>query len=186
MVTIYGYSDDLVVVEHSEHGDHEIDCYDKEIRFRFTDGTVIRIGYGKENLGVWYIERENVGTAEQTLLICEDEDADPYSDVFSIDAEIESHEVLRPLCLEEAGYTAEDIQVISQEEYDEKYGGNDDEQENAEGHCGGDAVSGDLPAAGSDASLGLGRAKWRTSYKRPVSCASIGNIETDIYTRTDA
>ena len=63
MVTIYGYSDDLVVVEHSEDGDHEIDCYDKEVRFQFTDGTVIRIGYGKENLGVWYIERENVGTA---------------------------------------------------------------------------------------------------------------------------
>lgn len=95
MVTIYGYSDDLVVVEHSEHGDHEIDCYDREIRFRFTDGTVIRIGYGKENLGVWYIEREHVGTAEQTLLICEDEDADPYSDVFSIEAEIESHDVLK-------------------------------------------------------------------------------------------
>ena len=95
MVTIYGYSDDLVVVEHNEHGDYEIDCYDKEVHFRFTDGTVIRIGYGKENLGVWYIERENVGTAAQTLLICEDEEADPYSDVFSIDAEIESHEVLK-------------------------------------------------------------------------------------------
>lgn len=35
--------------------------------------------------------------------------------------------VLRLLCLEKAGYTAEDIQVISQEEYDEKYGGSDDE-----------------------------------------------------------
>lgn len=40
---------------------------------------------------------------------------------------INKDEVLRLLCLEEAGYTAEDIQVISQEEYDEKYGGNDDE-----------------------------------------------------------
>ena len=94
MVTIYGYSDDLVVVEHSEHGDYEIDCYDKEVRFRFTDGTVIRIGYCKQNLGVWYIVREHVGTAEQTLLVCEDEDADPYSDVFCINAEIERHEVL--------------------------------------------------------------------------------------------
>lgn len=40
---------------------------------------------------------------------------------------INKDEVLRLLCLEEAGYTAEDIQVISQEEYEEKYGGNDDE-----------------------------------------------------------
>lgn len=40
---------------------------------------------------------------------------------------INKDEVLRLLCLEEAGYTAEDIQVISQEEYDEKYGGSDGE-----------------------------------------------------------
>lgn len=40
---------------------------------------------------------------------------------------INKDEVLRLLCIEEAGYTAEDIQVISQEEYDEKYGGSDDE-----------------------------------------------------------
>lgn len=40
---------------------------------------------------------------------------------------INKDEVLRLLFIEEAGYTAEDIQVISQEEYEEKYGGNDDE-----------------------------------------------------------
>lgn len=40
---------------------------------------------------------------------------------------INKDEVLRLLCLEKAGYTAEDIQVISQGEYEEKYGGNDDE-----------------------------------------------------------
>lgn len=28
-------------------------------------------------------------------MICEDEEADPYSDVFSIEAEIESHDVLK-------------------------------------------------------------------------------------------
>lgn len=56
--------------------------------------TIIRIGYNKPGLGVWYIVREHVGTAEQTLLVCEDEDADPYSDVFCINAEIKRHEVL--------------------------------------------------------------------------------------------
>ena len=40
---------------------------------------------------------------------------------------INKDEVLQLLCLEEAGYTAEDIQVIPQEEYEEKYGGSDDE-----------------------------------------------------------
>ena len=40
---------------------------------------------------------------------------------------INKDEVLRLLCLEKAGYTAEDIRVISQEEYEEKYGGSDDE-----------------------------------------------------------
>ena len=39
-------------------------------------------------------------------------------------ANINKEKVLRLLCLEKAGYTAEDI---SQEEYDEKYGGSDDE-----------------------------------------------------------
>lgn len=37
MVTIYGYSDDLVVVEHSEHGDHEIDCYAAILRLGGAD-----------------------------------------------------------------------------------------------------------------------------------------------------
>lgn len=40
---------------------------------------------------------------------------------------INKDEVLRLLFIEEAGYTAEDIQVISQKEYEEKYGGSDDE-----------------------------------------------------------
>lgn len=94
VVTIYGYSDDTVEIENSNYNDGSIDCFDKDVRLWFSDGTIIRIGYCKQNLGVWYIVREHVGTAEQTLLVCEDEDADPYSDVFCINAEIERHEVL--------------------------------------------------------------------------------------------
>ena len=94
VVTIYGYSDDTVEIENSNYNDGSIDCFDKDVRLWFSDGTIIRIGYCKPNLGVWYIVREHVGTAEQTLLVCEDEDADPYSDVFCINAEIERHEVL--------------------------------------------------------------------------------------------
>lgn len=94
VVTIYGYSDDTVEIENSNYNDGAIDCFDKDVRMWFTDGTIIRVGYSKEDFAVWYIVREHVGTAEQTLLICEDEDADPYSDVFCINAEIERHEVL--------------------------------------------------------------------------------------------
>lgn len=94
VTTIYGYSDDTIILENSRYNDGSIDCFDKDVRIWFTDGTIIRIGYNKPGLGVWYIVREHVGTAEQTLLVCEDEDADPYSDVFCINAEIERHEVL--------------------------------------------------------------------------------------------
>lgn len=94
VVTIYGYSDDTVEIENSNYNDGSIDCFDKDVRMWFTDGTIIRIGYCKPKLGVWYIVREHVGTADQTLLVCEDEDAEIYSDVFYIDAEIERHEVL--------------------------------------------------------------------------------------------
>ena len=96
VVTIYGYSDDTVEIENSNYNEGSIDCFDNDVRIWFTDGTIVRIGYCKPKLGVWYIVRENVGTAEQTLLVCEDEDAgaDPYSDVFYINAEIERHELL--------------------------------------------------------------------------------------------
>ena len=98
VVTIYGYSDDTVEIENSNYNEGSIDCFDKDVRIWFTDGTIIRIGYNKPGLGVWYIVREHVGTAEQTLLVCEDEDADPYSDVFCINAEIKRHEVLGGNC----------------------------------------------------------------------------------------
>lgn len=94
VVTIYGYSDDTVEIENSNYNDGSIDCFDNDVRIWFSDATIVRIGYCKPGLGVWYIVRENVGTAEQTLLVCEDEDADPYSDVFCISAEIERHELL--------------------------------------------------------------------------------------------
>ena len=93
MVKIYGCSDDLCEIEGSDY-EREIGCYDSDVRLRFTDGTIIRIGYPKEGMAVWWIEVEKVGTAEQRLEICEDEDADIYSDIFYIDAEIKSHSVI--------------------------------------------------------------------------------------------
>ena len=95
MVKVYGCSDDLVEIEGSAYKEDEIGCYDSDVRIRFVDGTVIRVGYPKENLGVWWIEVEKTGTAHHVLDVCNNEDANPYSDVFTIDAEIKSHSVIK-------------------------------------------------------------------------------------------
>ena len=94
MVKVYGCSDDLVEIENSRYKEDEIDCFDKDVCIRFVDGTIIRVGYSKPGIGVWYIQVEKQGTAKQNLIICEDEDADVYSDIFYIDAEIESYSVI--------------------------------------------------------------------------------------------
>ena len=93
MTKIYGCSDDLVEIDGSKY-DNEIGCNynNPDVRIWFADGTVIHIGYGKEDLAIWCITVEKKGTAKQTLQICEDEDADIYSDIFEIDSEIIRHE----------------------------------------------------------------------------------------------
>ena len=95
MTKVYGASDDLVEIEGSTYKEDEIGCYGHDVRIRFLDGTVIRVGYPKDGLAVWWIEVEKQGTAEQNLTICEDEDARIYSDVFEIDSEIKSHSVIK-------------------------------------------------------------------------------------------
>lgn len=94
MVKVYGVSDDLVEIENSTYKEDEIGCYDSDVRIRFLDGTIIRVGYSKPNLAVWWIEIEKQGTASQKLTICEDEEAKIYSDIFEIDSEIKSHRVI--------------------------------------------------------------------------------------------
>lgn len=94
MVKIYGYSDDVVVIENSKYEEDEIGCYDATVRIHFSDGTVIHIGYPKPGMGVWWIEVEQMGTAKMEQKLCFDEDAEIYSDIFMIDAEIVSHEVI--------------------------------------------------------------------------------------------
>lgn len=93
MLRIYGCSDDLVEIEGSYCD--EIGCFEPDVRIWFSDGTIIRVGYPKRpGLAVWKIEIEKDGTAERTLTVCEDEDAEIYSDVFEIDAHIVRHEVI--------------------------------------------------------------------------------------------
>lgn len=95
MVKIYGYSDDLVEIEGSQYQYNEIDCFNSDVRIKFYDGTVIRIGYPKRGVGVWWIEVEKHGNAMQSLTECNDEDAEVYSDVFEIEAEVECHSVIK-------------------------------------------------------------------------------------------
>ena len=95
MVKVYGCSDDLVEIENSRYEEDEIGCFDYDVRICFDDGTIIRVGYSKPGMGVWFIDVEKMGTAEQRLTICEDEDAEIYSDIFEIDAEIESHSLIK-------------------------------------------------------------------------------------------
>ena len=95
MTKVYGASDDLVEIEGSTYKEDEIGCYQHDVRIRFLDGTVIRVGYPKDDIAVWWIEVEKQGTAEQKMTICEDEEARIYSDVFEIDSEIKSHSVIK-------------------------------------------------------------------------------------------
>lgn len=94
MSKIYGYSDDIVCIEHIEGGCTEIDCYGKDVLLNFDDGTVARIGYPKANLSVWWAEIEEEGYAYTKLRVCEDEEASIYSDVLEVDAELESYSVV--------------------------------------------------------------------------------------------
>ena len=92
MIKIYGASDDLIEINNSCFEENEIDCFDKDVRIFFDDGAVIKCGYGKGDLGIWAIHIEKEGTAKYILNICDDENAEIYSDIFETDAEVVSYE----------------------------------------------------------------------------------------------
>lgn len=93
MVRVYGASDDLVEIEGSNYPDSEIGCYDGTVKLEFSDGTVVRFGHGKNGLGIWWCEVERDGTASCRLTECNDENADIYSDIFEIYADVVNHTV---------------------------------------------------------------------------------------------
>lgn len=88
---IFGYSDDLVEIYGSRNVD-EIDCFDKDVFIEFTDGTEIKIHYGKnhDKTGIWAISVSKEGSAPHTLTICNDENTEIYSDIFKIQAEVKN------------------------------------------------------------------------------------------------
>lgn len=87
MAKVYGYSDDIVCIEHLEGGCTEIDCFNSDVLITFEDGTTILVGYGKEAKGIWWIKVVTFGAANYDLVSCNDEDAEIYSDVLEIEAE---------------------------------------------------------------------------------------------------
>lgn len=68
----------------------EIGCFNSDVLIEFTDGTVIRVHYGKGEKGIWDIEILSEGAAIVKFIVCEDEDAAIYSDILEIDAEVKS------------------------------------------------------------------------------------------------
>lgn len=96
MIKVYGASDDLVEIEGSKYPNDEIGCYGADVQIEFVDSTVIQVHYGKDNdtKGIWSITILHKGSAYQDLLVCEDENARIYSDIFLIAAEVKQHELL--------------------------------------------------------------------------------------------
>lgn len=93
MTKVYGCSDDLLEIEGAPYPAGEIDCFDSNVFVRFSDGTMIKAYYEKDDKAIWGIEILEKGDAEQTLTECNDEDAEIYSDIFEIDADYVWHEV---------------------------------------------------------------------------------------------
>lgn len=109
MIKIYGYSDDNLVIEENGKCIEEVDCYDDAVTVWFSDGTIAECGYPKEGKGIWYIKLVAGGFAPRTLTECDDEDADLYSDVLEIDAEVTKW------CLGSEGEEVADLKLLFQD-----------------------------------------------------------------------
>ena len=89
---VYGASDDLIEFEGDVHGEvgysdagyigSENDETAGATLLVFDDGTQLAVRYGKPGLGgVWHITALRKGPLFVSIDVCEDENADPYSDV---------------------------------------------------------------------------------------------------------
>lgn len=98
LTKVYGYGDDNVVItELSGRFEEEVGCFERVVQIGFEDGTVVNVSYPKEDGrygGVWGIEYVAKGTAKQTLDLCEDDEANPYSDVLKIYSKAKSYIVI--------------------------------------------------------------------------------------------
>ena len=81
---VYGASDDLIAFEGDVFGEvgHYSGNDDAEpVMVIFSDGTLLSVAYGKNDLAIWDVKLVRQGDLFQRIETCSDEDADPYSDV---------------------------------------------------------------------------------------------------------
>lgn len=81
---VYGASDDLIEFEGELKG--EAACSGTDDRKKgalviFNDGTIVEVKYGKADMAIWGITVIKQGSLFDRIEPCNDEKADPYSDV---------------------------------------------------------------------------------------------------------
>lgn len=79
---VYGASDDLIEFDGDICGEVGfINDKDDRALVALSDGTLLKVGYGKEGKALWSVELVECGSLFDRIDPCADEDADPYSDV---------------------------------------------------------------------------------------------------------
>ena len=79
-IQIHGESDDIVVIRGSKFFSNDYDCFEKNVRIYFDDGTILRMEYD----GTWKAVVEISGSAVHRISKLINND-DYYSDLFEID-----------------------------------------------------------------------------------------------------
>jgi hypothetical protein len=84
MTTVYGASDDLIVLEGevtSEINFIAIGLGKKGCLLIFSDGTILEAAFGKADRGIWRVSLVERGSLFDVIDVCIEEDASPHSDV---------------------------------------------------------------------------------------------------------
>ncbi len=84
-VLIYGFSSDLLALDGAVREDIPVAC-GEQIDLAFTDGTVLRAGYGLQGPECWQIDRVAAGSAQFERRAATDPKTD-YSDVVVLTGE---------------------------------------------------------------------------------------------------
>lgn len=85
---VYGASDDLIEFEgdvDGEVGSYGTDDREHGVLVTFSDGTILEVKYGKADMGVWEVKAISRGPLFREIVPCDDEDANPHSDVAHFD-----------------------------------------------------------------------------------------------------
>lgn len=77
---IYGYGDDLIYFAGDLSGEVERAPGEGPTLIACSDGTVLEVEYGKGLLEIWAVRLVRAGDLFERIDVCEDEDAERYSD----------------------------------------------------------------------------------------------------------